>query len=303
MKLPNFLIVGAAKCGTTSVYHYLRQHPQVYMSPIKETNFFAYEKGTERTDSAARFPIRSREEYVALFRDASREIAVGEASPRYLVHPQAAERIHSLIPEAKIIAILRNPIDRAYSAYSMRLRDGKEPRSFAEAVREEESGCLRENLEWGQNHYLEEGDYVNQLRPYLQRFDRKHIAIYLFEDLEKDPIGFMREVYQFLDVSDEFVPDTSVRYNVSGVPKQRALAPILIWKKGSFRNKLTGAARQVLPKWVEQPLLGLQRKWQSQQLVKPPMSPEIREKLALKFRDDILQLQDILDRDLSHWLK
>jgi len=157
-------------------------------------------------------------------------------------------------------------------------------------------------LEWPQRRYLAFGYYAQQLKAYLKIFDKNQFAIHLFEDLVTDPNGFMRKIYRFLEVNDEFVADTSIRYNASGVPKIKTLTPLLLWKEGSLRNRITGVVRRILPKGIEQYLLVVQRRWQSQQLVKTPMPLEIREKLILKYRDDILQLQDMIQRDLSYWL-
>ena len=118
MRLPNFLVIGAAKAGTTTVYQYLKQHPQVYMSPRKEPHFFS-KNGTKD------YPIPTLEDYQALFQEASDEIAIGEASTSYLTHPQTAERIQYHIPHAKLIAILRDPANRTYSLYIMLLMLGK----------------------------------------------------------------------------------------------------------------------------------------------------------------------------------
>ncbi|MEQ8999686.1 MAG: sulfotransferase domain-containing protein [Coleofasciculus sp. B1-GNL1-01] len=116
--LPNVLVIGAAKAGTTTVYQYLKQHPQVYMSPRKEPHFFS-KNGTKN------YPIPTLEDYQALFQGASDEIAIGEASTSYLTHSKAAERIQCHIPNAKLIAILRDPAYRTYSLYIMLLMLGK----------------------------------------------------------------------------------------------------------------------------------------------------------------------------------
>lgn len=177
MGMPNFFIIGAGSSGTTSLYHYLKQHPQVYMSPIKETNFFAYEergvhvgKGGGSMDEG-RFPIRSIEAYGALFEDVSNEKAVGEASPRYLYSSEACRRIHSYNAEAKLVAILRNPVERAYSSYCKHVRDGNERRTFLQAINDEESGRKNQHLGFGQRHYVDFGLYHKYLKRYADFFD------------------------------------------------------------------------------------------------------------------------------------
>ena len=122
MKLPNFVVIGAAKAGTTALYWYLQEHPEVFMSPLKETNFFAYGVDPEGRllygdPELHRFPIKNLDAYADLFAGAGDEKAVGEASPIYLECPEAAGRIQQLLPEARIICGLRDPVDRAYSDY------------------------------------------------------------------------------------------------------------------------------------------------------------------------------------------
>jgi len=130
MTIPNFLIIGAAKSGTTSLYHALKQHPKIFMSPVKEPNFFALEGGELNYPQGTVDPrylaqcITTKEEYNQQFEGVSNEIAVGEASPIYLYHPQAPVRIKNCLPNVKIIVILRNPIERAYSNFLHHIREG-----------------------------------------------------------------------------------------------------------------------------------------------------------------------------------
>jgi Sulfotransferase family len=170
--MPNFLIIGAAKSGTTSLYHYLNQHPQIYMSPEKEPEFFALEgrkldfDGPDGKEVINRRIQRNRptniEEYRALFEGVSGETAIGEASPWYLYSVQAPSRISYYIPGVKLIAVLRNPVERAYSLFLyLRLR-GQEPLSdFSQALQAEEVR-KRDNWEWWW-YYKDVGFYHAQL--------------------------------------------------------------------------------------------------------------------------------------------
>ena len=168
--LPNFLIIGAAKAGTTSLYRYLEQHPEVYMSPVKEPKFFAL--GGERLDyrgpgDEARMrgaSVTSLEDYRELFRGVSTETAVGEASTLYLYSERAAARIKHHVPDVKLIAVLRNPVDRAYSDFLHLVRDGIEPLTdFPQALEAEES---RIRSRWAPMwHYRRRGFYHPQLKP------------------------------------------------------------------------------------------------------------------------------------------
>jgi len=305
MTLPNFLIIGAMKSGTTSLYHYLKQHPQIYMSSIKEPNFFALEgsnlefngaEGKERIQRwVKRESVTSIEEYRALFRRAANETAIGEASPMYLYSPEAPYRIRHYVPEAKLITILRNPVERAYSAFLYMTRDGREPLSeFSQALQAEESR-MRGNWEWIW-HYRHLGFYYTQLKRYFDVFDRNQIKVYLYEDLRGGLPRVMQDIFRFLEVDESFVPDTSLRHNVSGIPKN-GLLPSLIFR----RNPIKAALRPLFPQVLRQRLSGSLR---SQYLVEaPPLAPEVRTELLEAYREDVLKLESLIERDLSGWLK
>ena len=228
MTLPNFLIIGAMKSGTTSLYFCLKQHPQAYMSSLKEPNFFALEgsnldfdgaEGKERIQRwLKRDFVTDIEEYHALFRGAAGETAVGEASPIYLYSPEASRRIRHYVPEAKLIAVLRSPVERAYSAFLYMTREGRKPlKAFPEALQAEESR-MRDNREWIW-HYRHVGLYYTQLKRYYDVFDADQIRVYLYEDLRAHLPRVLQSIFGFLEVDESFVPDTSLRHNVSGTPK------------------------------------------------------------------------------------
>src|SRR3712207_6354190 len=140
MTMPNFLIIGAMKSGTTALYYYLEQHPEIYMSPVKEPNFFSSQEQENAADAVTDIGT-----YQHLFRGVSGEKAIGEASHSYLYEPGAAAEIRRYLPEAKLIAILRNPIDRAYSHFLHMVRSGTEPLDdFAQALQEEVVGIRKE---------------------------------------------------------------------------------------------------------------------------------------------------------------
>ncbi len=163
MTLPNFLVIGAAKSGTTALHEYLKQHPQIYMSPQKEPHFFSLEgkkvdfRGPgDKREEQLNNSVTNIEDYRKLFQGVSNEIAIGESSTSYLNNPEAPERIRHYIPNAKLIAILRNPVARAYSSFLHMVQRGYEPLTdFAEALRDEERR-IRDN--WmGLWHYKQTG--------------------------------------------------------------------------------------------------------------------------------------------------
>ena len=191
MTTPNFLILGAPKAGTTALYAYLSQHPQVYMSPHKEPNFFAFEGAPPRYtgpgDSSGinRSSVTRLDAYLALFAGANGEAAVGEASPLYLQFPDAAHRIHHHVPDAKLIAILRNPVERAYSDFLYRRKNGNEPSDDPLVAFQSEDERLARG--WSPYFgYLQKGRYADHLERYFSLFSRDQITVFLFEDLRNE---------------------------------------------------------------------------------------------------------------------
>jgi len=230
-RLPNFLILGAAKAGTTALYYYLRQHPQIYMTPLKETNFFALKDkplnfcGPGDDNYVNRMSITCLEQYQQQFDGVRDETAIGEASPLYLYEPKAAACIKEHVPDAKLLVILRNPIDRAYSAFVHLVRDGRETtRDFAEALTLEDERIAAgwEHI-W---HYKKMGLYAEQLERYFALFGRENVRVDLYYDFKTRPVELMQEIFAYLDVDNTFAPDISQRYNEASVPHE-ARPPLL----------------------------------------------------------------------------
>src|SRR5215218_4922668 len=233
MTMPNFFIIGAQKAGTTSLYHYLNQHPQIYMSPVKEPFFFDREISSNGEVVQQEFAGHQQaprfvnlEEYEALFQGAKGETAIGEASPLYIYAPGTAERIKRYVPEARSIALLRNPADRAYSAFLHAVRIGVEPcTDFAQALRREDA---RVRKGWHYIfHYRNRGLYFAQLKRYYEAFGREQFGVWLYEDLRDDPASVARSVFRFLGVDDAFTSDTSSKHNPAGVPESQSARAIM----------------------------------------------------------------------------
>ena len=191
MIMPNFLIVGAAKAGTTALYTYLKQHPQVYTTPQKETSFFAFEgekiNFTGPGDNqVSEYPITDLATYQQQFQGVNQEKAIGEACPVYLYHPQAARRIHHYVPDVRLIAILRNPIDRAYTNYLHLVREGRETATdFIDALQAEPQR-IKDNWLWFW-YYTKLGYYAEQLQRYYQLFVKfKYIYTKIYSIMLKD---------------------------------------------------------------------------------------------------------------------
>ncbi|MDY7020394.1 MAG: sulfotransferase [Cyanobacteriota bacterium] len=274
MKLPNFLIIGAAKSGTTSLYHYLKQHPSIYMSPIKEPDFFS----TKRANVGA----KTLEEYSALFEAAKHETALGEASVIYLTDPTSPDLIFNCIPDVKMICMLRNPIEASYSGYLAHLRIGRESKEFSEALKE--------------GRYLNVGFYYRHLSRYFAKFNSEQIKIYFYDDFIKDNQTIFEDLFNFIGVDNSFVPDTLVRHNSSpSIPKNKWINKVLLQQ-----NILKNFAKVLVPSQISGRLKNTMIKANLES--RSDMSPEIKSLLLQKYKEDILNLQDLVNKDLTHWL-
>ncbi|MCL6632469.1 MAG: sulfotransferase [Alicyclobacillus herbarius] len=294
--VPNFFIIGAPKAGTSSLYQYLRQHPQVYMSPIKEPHFFCSHHfpalftgpGDEEFSRAA---IRHPDAYRALFQTATGQSAAGEASVFYLYYPDTPERIRAWNPKAKVIAILRHPVDRAFSAYMHLVRDGWETLSFEEALQVEEDRIRSgyRPLWW----YRQLGLYSDAIARYQRVFPPEQMQVFLYEDFA-NPNKVVQEVLRFLGLNTEVPIDTTIRHNTSGVPRLRPLYMFL-----SRPHPVKEWAKRVLP---TAPCSRASHWLKNRLLVREDMNPTTRQSLLNFYAPDIVRLQELLDRDLSAWL-
>ncbi|MGG6238267.1 sulfotransferase family protein [Nodosilinea sp. AN01ver1] len=297
MTLPNFLIVGAAKAGTTSLYQYLAQHPQVYMSPRKEPRYFAPEYYTTFYHHAIGNLYRekglSRQEYEALFDGVTNEIAIGEASTEYLFFEKSAERIKQTIPDARILIVLRDPIERAFSAYCFHLRDGRETLSFEEALVQEP---VRAEQHWQVGWFYKQGGfYYEQVNRYYKLFEHDKIKIILWDDLNQNPQAVCAEVFDFLAVDPGFVPELS-RANKSLKPRNLTLNRY-VFKNRSLKKRI----RSLLPTETYAAFSKPLKKIFYTQ--KDPIQPQLKAQLRNCYHDDICKLERLISRDLSHWIK
>jgi len=295
MQMPNFLVIGAAKAGTSALYRFLNEHPDIYMSPVKEPRFFSFEGDEFSADHPLhKTTITRLEDYQALFDGVKKESAIGEASPSYLFNPRAPERIEAYLPEARLIAVLRNPVERAYSHFLHLVKVGVEPSTdFAAVLRDEEG--LRIGDWVPRRDYLSFGFYHDQLGRYFDRFPDKQIKVYLHEELIENPRAVLRDIFGFLNVDDTYIPDYQKRINVSGVPRSRVLRNVL-----DKPNIIRSTLRRCVPARLRQEAATILRR---KNLVRPEMTKALHEELLETYRSDILQLQSLIDRDLSLWLK
>ena len=298
--MPTFLIIGAAKSGTSAVYEYLRQHPDVFVSDNKEPGFFALEGQVADFTGPGdrkfnRTCVTSLSRYQSLFTKVVNQPAVGEASTVYLYSPAAPACIRRHVPAVKLVVILRNPVERAYSGYKYLVRDGLEKlTSFEDALEAEET---RIAANWHHIwHHKRLGFYHDQLKRYFDLFQSDQIAVYLYDDLQARPLAMMQNIFAFVGIDAAFTPDVSVKYNISGEPRSRLLHGALAHPnaaKNLVKGMVPAATRRRLRNWLMEHNIVL---------TETRIAPETRRHLVDLYREDIAKLESLIDRDLSHWL-
>lgn len=289
--LPNFIVIGAAKAGTTSLHWYLTEHPQVFMTSAKDPSYFAY-----GVDDQGRLlwgepeyhnlRVRSLGEYESLFAEAGDASAIGEASTMYLECPQSAGRIRELLPAARIVCSIRHPVDRAYSDYVMDLRH--------RGRRFDPARDLTATSSWARpdSRWMRIGRYHEQLARYYDAFPRDQVCVVLFDDLKRDPLGFMQEVYRFLNVDPAFVPDFATPHAPGGIPASPMLERIFV-----------RGGKSAVRTWVPKPAANWLRRLRTKTFRAPPPLPkELKKELTRHFEDDIARTSELIGRNLDHWL-
>jgi hypothetical protein len=300
---PNFFLVGAARAGTTSLWQYLRDHPEIHMPsglPGKEPSFFC-----DLTPPWAT-AYRTYDEYLTLFTRAGRCPAVGDASTNYLVSPESPRRIHERYPEGRIIVILRNPVQRAYSLYRFLCFWGLESATTFEKALERENDRFENERFKRQMEllyfaflYVNSGLYSAQLERYFALFPRDRIFVVLYDDLKKDPRGTTRELYRFLSVNAEFEPDVAV-HNASGFPLSVRVQGALCrtWNAHPLRPREPIRRRDRLHFPVAFGINALLGRYRSSR-----MRSETRRALVKRFRDDIQKTAALIGRNLDSWVE
>jgi hypothetical protein len=286
--LPNFFVIGANKAGTSSLSAYLDAHPAVYMSPIKEPGFYALNGEIPSGHRINGARVRHRADYEALFDCVTDESAVGEASTAYLPSKRAPALLHADVPDAKLVAVLRDPSARTYSAHSMYVSYGLEQTTDFEAAVDAELAGQTDT------YYVARSLYASALERWFNVFPRDQFKIFLYEDLDERPADVVREIFTFLDVDPDFEPRVSERVHVTTIPKSRSLRRFT--KSGS---KTKTALKQVLPSSVR---AGLKRRAVAWNEVRPDgITPAARRRLVDYFADDIDRTEALIGRDLSAW--
>ena len=314
MRLPNFIVAGANTAGTTSLHDYLRQHPQVYMSAIKEPTYFAaadmlardvFVRRIERDraalraylagpqDRPAQYWVSEWQDYVQLFRNVRDQIAIGEASVSYFWLPSAAAAIHAKLPRARLIFMLRNPAERLFSWYLINLRRNPrlEFRAWFREAREPGGdggpGVGRYTLP------LDGGWCSVHLQRFRELFPRERMRVYLHDDFRADPHAVLRDMFAFLDVDPVHPIDTSRRLNETLVPRFPMLERL--------RQQTIGNVS--LTKWLPSGAARVLRRLYRRGRGSFAMDPDDRRMVIEHYSDEIRRTADLIERDLSAWLR
>lgn len=298
MTWPSFVLLGAPRAGTTALYAALRQHPQIQMSRVKEPNFFAYGEmanlsfqGPAAAMMAGRI-VHTRTAYEALFEVGPSTLAIGEASMTNFM-PRACDRMRRYIPEAKLIAVLRQPAERAYSQFINARRMGWEPvANFGAALAAEPQRLAQGWIPY--LCYTYRGYYGARLAPYLAAFPRDQIRIYRYEAWRTTPQAVLQDIFSFLGVDATFQPVNSPTLNAGQLPR-----PWVQLLAHWLRQGKPWLARWLPPAW--QRAVG-QRLAQQSFAPPPPLATALHRQLMAGYRADIAQLQTMLAQDFSDWL-
>jgi len=292
---PNFFIVGAPKCGTTAMNDYLSQHPDIFMAR-KEIHYFGKDLKLKQTTTES--------EYLENFQQAKNEKVIGEASVWYLYSQTAAEEIRSFSPDAKILIMLRNPVDMVYSLHSQNLYDGNEDVfDFETAINldteRQRGNRLPHSADFEQlPAYRDSASYYEQVKRYLETFDQKNVKIILYDDFVEDTEEVVKETLSFLGLNTLI----NIEYRVVNPNKHVKLLFIhRIIKSPS--QQLKRIAQAIIPfKSIRHFLMRQLLNWNVNNRKRKKISNELRISLQKYFSNDILLLEKLIDRDLSKWL-
>ena len=294
VRKPDLFIVGAPKCGTSALSTYLRQHPQVFMARWKELHYFG---------SDVRYPQRpSLEEFHSHFAEARDELRVGEASTSYLFSRRAAQEIRDYNPAARIVIMLRNPVDMMYSLHSELLYWLNEDiDDFAGALAAEED--RRQGRRWPTRvhivdylQYRHVARFAEQVSRYFEVFGRDRVHVIIQEDLHRNRAEVFRDTLAFLDVRTDFRPDFG---DVNGNKRVRSkrLQMLLLEPPEPLRR----VREDMLPTRVDELVFGRLRGLNTSRRPRPRMDPGLRHRLQLEFAPEVERLSELLGRDLTHW--
>jgi len=286
--LPNFIVVGAPKAGTTSLYHYLSGHSSVYFSSPKEVNYFSSGDILSQELFYSDFVAPDLFTYESLFDGVTKETAVGEASVSYLYYPGVAERIKACIPKAQVIMVLRDPVERGYSHYLMDFKLGLVKLPYEDIVFKRGNN---KNLDLYYQQYVELGLYADQVQRYFNNFPLSQIKIYTFDELKIDTSQVVSDLCCFLGVDENLSVGEGEKHNVYSVARNKIIQRLygLTFLRGFMSGLLPYAFRES----IKGVLFKRERK--------PELSSVVRNALVDIYKPDLLRLNNMIEQDVSHW--
>ena len=283
MGYPDFFIVGGARCGTTSLYAYLKQYPDIFLPERKEPHYYSSQSTPLPYWLLPLKSIITKQDYLQLFEDSKEDMVVGDGSATYLMNLDAPKLIFEDNPNAKIIISLRNPIDRTYTAYLAQYRSGNEKSSFGESIRRDFSSITGEEI---QRQSALNSDYYEYVKNYYHYFPKEHIKIIIFEEFIKNPKQTMKELLHFLNLSTELNIKYE-QYNEFKFPKNEV-------SKAIVNNRfIVNISMALIPATI--------RHYIFKQLVtrtKPIMLEKDRKFLKEKYIEGVKKLESLLNRNL-----
>ena len=285
----DFFIVGAPKAGTTSLYYYLNEHPEIEMSTQKETDFFSDSAIQKQGLYYGKNRIDTLEKYHNLF-PTTQEKKYGEASVSYLFYEDVPEKIKAYNSKGKIIIMLRNLVDRAFSHYLMDYRLGLISSTLEEVI---ESRSYNKKSKLFYQQYIELGLYFKQVKRYLEIFGSENVHIILYQDFKNDIEVVMKKVYHFLEVDSKFKPKVEKKHNTFSIPKNNFIR--IVYSFVGLRKFLKFFIPENLVKRMKNTFFKKEKK--------PELSLKLRKKMNELFLHDINLLEDLLSKDLSIWKK
>lgn len=279
----DFFIVGAPKSGTTSLYKYLNEHPNIFMSKLKEPNYFTSQ---EIKSQGLYYNTRiadSFSEYQALFSGRKINQRIGEASVSYLFYPKTAHKIYNHNPNAKIIIILRDPAERAYSHYLMDYRLGYVKESFKSII-EKKSKSQKQDLYYQQ--YISLGMYYNQVKKYIDVFGAQNVYIIDYPNFCKNTKDVIKQVYDFLKLESSFISKSKIIYNSYAEPRFRFIS--------NMRHMIP---RALLFKFLPKSVIEMIRRWVFVEAKKPNLNITTSKILENIFKDDMKKLRVLIQKE------
>lgn len=299
MSLPDFLVVGAARAGTTSLHYYLRQHPGIFLPSQKEPSFFCFaDKKIDYKNGRFVFAVTDFIRYKKLYKNADSDLVKGDISTPYLyLHDETIRNIKKYHPHPdalKIVIVLRNPVERAYSQYLWKVRDGREDRSFEEALKAEKAR-MAQNYSFDY-FYAHRGLYFSQVEDYIKHF--KSVKIIFFDSFRNEFEVTMKNLCEFLGVDKDFEFTKRDKINSSSIPRFASLGRMM-----TVESKVKFKILSVLSDGMRMSIKESFNKFNSTCKTPEPIGESTVKWLNDFYREDIQKLQSLINSNLSHWIE